>query len=111
MRRIVMILTVAGLFLAACGGATDSTTPNEAVSDSAPSASDSATTTSQESIADPAEGPSTTSAPNDLPPATAAVTDFDGPAAEDFTVDLNKNGAFTLSEEARPVYMVFWAEW
>ena len=29
----------------------------------------------------------------------------------DFTIDLNATGTFTLSEEARPVYMVFWAEW
>lgn len=33
------------------------------------------------------------------------------PAAPDFTLELGNGGKFTLSEEARPVFMVFWAEW
>ncbi len=36
-----------------------------------------------------------------------------GPVAPDFTLALGEDGAstFTLSQEAQPVYMVFWAEW
>lgn len=29
----------------------------------------------------------------------------------DFTLDLGSGGTFVLSEESRPVFMVFWAEW
>lgn len=32
-------------------------------------------------------------------------------AAPDFSLDLGEGGTFTLSEETRPVFMVFWAEW
>jgi hypothetical protein len=31
--------------------------------------------------------------------------------APDFTLELGKGGTFTLSEGAKPVYLVFWAEW
>ena len=33
------------------------------------------------------------------------------PIAPDFTLDLGSGGTFVLSEETRPVFMVFWAEW
>lgn len=29
----------------------------------------------------------------------------------DFTLALGDGGTFVLSQEARPVYLVFWAEW
>ncbi len=32
-------------------------------------------------------------------------------AASDFTLALGDGGTFVLSREARPVYLVFWAEW
>jgi hypothetical protein len=32
-------------------------------------------------------------------------------SAPDFTLALGDGGTFILSEEARPVYLVFWAEW
>ena len=35
----------------------------------------------------------------------------DGPIAPDFSLLLGDGATFTLSEEAKPVYMVFWAEW
>ena len=35
----------------------------------------------------------------------------EGPAAPDFTLALEPSGEFVLSQEAKPVYMVFWAEW
>jgi hypothetical protein len=33
------------------------------------------------------------------------------PIAPDFTLQLGDGGSYTLSEGARPVYLVFWAEW
>lgn len=96
MRRLVLL---AGLFLtlAACsdivGGAattvaetsapTADTTPEKDTSSTAP-----ATTT---------QSPGT--------------TDSGRPVAPDFTLELGDGGVYTLSEGARPVYLVFWAEW
>lgn len=34
-----------------------------------------------------------------------------GGSAPDFSLELGEGGTFTLSEESRPVFMVFWAEW
>jgi len=70
------------------------------------------------------EGPATTAAARansttspasgatDAPsvPATTAP-DPNAVAAPDFTLALGDGGSFTLSQEARPVYMIFWAEW
>lgn len=33
------------------------------------------------------------------------------PLAPDFTLELGDGGTYTLSEGAKPVYLVFWAEW
>lgn len=110
MRRLVYMLVALSLLLAACGGDSTSTsaTPDAGGSEIGPdvtppteSAPDSPASTAGTSTTDPVEEP----------PAGPISTDFDGPAAADFTIDLNKTGSFTLSEEARPVYLVFWAEW
>ncbi len=42
--------------------------------------------------------------------ATQEVPDEVTPAP-DFTLELGDGGTFTLSEETRPVFLVFWAEW
>lgn len=34
-----------------------------------------------------------------------------GPPAPDFSLVLGDGGDFTLSDEQKPVYLVFWAEW
>ncbi|HKY47206.1 MAG TPA: hypothetical protein VJQ79_04390 [Acidimicrobiia bacterium] len=41
---------------------------------------------------------------------STSVTEV-GDAAPDFTLALGDGGTFVLSQEARPVYLVFWAEW
>jgi ABC-type glycerol-3-phosphate transport system substrate-binding protein len=33
------------------------------------------------------------------------------PTAPDFTLALEPSGKFVLSQEVKPVYMIFWAEW
>lgn len=70
-------------------------------------------------------GPTTT---QESEPATTAGTDDDGgtattatpegtttlsnrPLAPDFTLELGDGGSYTLSAGAKPVYLVFWAEW
>ena len=45
----------------------------------------------------------TTSAPDEA--------QSDGPMAHDFELALQPTGEFVLSQEVKPVYMVFWAEW
>ena len=113
-----MLLLASSLLIAACGGAADTTGTTGAGVDSTPAETDatSTSTSPEPSTGDTGDAPSATedSATEDTveqPPATAAVTDFEGPVAEDFSIDLNATGTFTLSEEARPVYLVFWAEW
>lgn len=41
---------------------------------------------------------------------TSTVTEARA-VAPDFALGLGDGGTFVLSEEARPVYLVFWAEW
>ncbi len=86
MRRSAALAVVAALCLAACGDpvtSADLTTSSSAIE----SSSSSSTTSSSSTV---------TEARN---------------AAPDFTLELGDGGTFVLSEEARPVYLVFWAEW
>ncbi|MEX1207352.1 MAG: hypothetical protein WD652_05685 [Acidimicrobiia bacterium] len=61
------------------------------------------------------EAPSTTATtPGTTVPGAVTTTSRvapDGEAAPDFTLALGEGGEFTLSDEQKPVYMVFWAEW
>lgn len=53
-------------------------------------------------------------APSDTAPSAsdgAQQDQPDGPLAPDFTLALQPTGEFVLSQEVKPVYMVFWAEW
>lgn len=61
-------------------------------------------------------GPSSGSSTVDSDPtgdATTATSNGSSAAriAPDFTLQLGNGGRFTLSEEQRPVFLVFWAEW
>lgn len=48
----------------------------------------------------------------ELSPDAPAQQSSDGVTpAPDFSLELGDGGTFTLSEETRPVFMVFWAEW
>lgn len=104
MRRAFLALSASLLIAAACG---DSPATNPTV---APTTSvvTSPTTTS----------PVVTPTLPGSPPTTAASTTTtstrprpDGDAAPDFTLALGEGGSFTLSEETRPVFLLFWAEW
>ncbi|HWB89103.1 MAG TPA: hypothetical protein VG872_07795 [Acidimicrobiia bacterium] len=60
-------------------------------------------------------GTSTTSAQPSTSVTTSTVapteTTSGRPVAPDFTLELGDGGVYTLSEGAKPVYLVFWAEW
>ena len=105
MRKLLLPAVVA-LVLSACGGAGDQTaqstttlqdvavSPDRVVTTSTPAATDSGDSESAASTASPAVAPS-----------------FDGPAAPDFDLALSDGSTFLLSDEEKPVYIVFWAEW
>ena len=46
-----------------------------------------------------------------LPGLPTSSTVSGRPVAPDFTLALGDGGTYTLSEGAKPVYLVFWAEW
>lgn len=60
-----------------------------------------------------APGPLTTESGEDTSTSApgATTTTSDRPMAPDFTLELGDGGTYTLSEGAKPVYLVFWAEW
>lgn len=95
MRRLLTAIVVFGV---ACGGVAEVTT-----SDPVPPSSTTGAT-------DPGTG--TTGATNaPTTPPQPSTTLSDRPLAPDFTLALGDGGAYTLSEGAKPVFMVFWAEW
>lgn len=89
---------------ASCSNGTDATSPSEeapsttAVAQSEPGVSTTATTVPDSTLPE-SEAPQDTTAP------------VSGPPAPDFTITLDDGTEFTLSEEQKPVYLVFWAEW
>ncbi len=63
-----------------------------------------------------ASAPETTVAPGpggteDTAAGTTTVPQVDGPAAPDFEFTLSDGSVFSLGDEQKPVYLVFWAEW
>lgn len=99
-------LVVLAVVLAACGGeAADSvpTTPSSAAS-TVPAAPGSAAAVTGESrtavVTSSDETTTTRPAPNP-----------DRELAPDFSLMLSDGTEYQLSNETRPVYMVFWAEW
>ena len=101
MKRIALFLAVLTV-AAACSSTDDTATAPDAVSDSAPTTAGATedTNATTDSIGD--------SGASLVPNATIAP---EGPAAPNFTMALADGGTFTLSEEAKPVYMIFWADW
>ncbi|MFO7699426.1 MAG: hypothetical protein R6W79_02320 [Acidimicrobiia bacterium] len=104
MRRVIPILAVVlALAASACGASTDPAQSDEATTSVAPT-----TSTQSDSQAPPGEEPAgTTTVPE------ASEDRPEGPVAPDFTLALGADGAetFVLSQEVKPVFMVFWAEW
>ena len=92
MRRALLILVFA-LVAGACGGADDASTPT-----AVPTTASSGTT---------AGGEGTTAPDAFEEPEVLAGAE----PASDFSLALGDGGEFSLSDEQKPVYMVFWAEW
>ncbi len=95
-------LVAFGILVAACGGGTAT---QESFETSLPTTAAVAATDEEAPVTTAGIDPTTTTAV----PAPAVVVD--GPPAPDFALALDDGRGFILSEEQRPVYMVFWAEW
>lgn len=105
MNRPTLFISALALVLAACSGSTVEET-FDTVPASLADSTESSTTTSDVPTAPSDEesndGETATEEPKAAP---------EGPAAPDFTLALQPSGEFVLSQEVKPVYMVFWAEW
>jgi hypothetical protein len=66
--------------------------------------------TSDGATTSPPSSTEASSAPTSTSAASTTVTEA-RPIAPDFVLGLGNGETFVLSEEARPVYLVFWAEW
>jgi len=109
-RRLLLLFAILALLAAACGGSAEGeldvapVTPTAGVEQSP-----SVTTT-------PGDTPGATEAPDGATTTTTVASAppkvVDGPPAPNFTLALADNrGDFVLSDEQKPVFMVFWAEW
>ena len=105
MHRIPILLVSLVLVATGCGD-DDASTSTQATTPPGPSATTAA-----------GEQSTTTAGANTTAPATTTTADTRAPlpagatTAPDFELALGQGGIFTLSDEQRPVYMVFWAEW
>jgi hypothetical protein len=105
MKRLALFLAV--LTVAAACSSTDDAAPTTAV---APATSTGATATTAASAedSDATRDSMGDSGASLVPNQTIAP---EGPGAPDFTMVLADGDTFTLSEQAMPVYMIFWADW
>ena len=88
------------LTVAACGGdgGAIATNPSTTATTGAPSSTAPTVTTGG------AETSTTAST-------TEPAPQVEGPAAPDFVLALADGSSFSLTDEQKPVYLVFWAEW
>ena len=84
MKRIIPVLLALAMVVAACSSSADEATMETSTG---------STVAGSGAISSQAEAPP------------------EGPAARDFTLALEPSGEFVLSQEVKPVYMIFWAEW
>jgi hypothetical protein len=73
-------------------------------------------TTGEQSLTGTTEGgaPTTAADPTNTAPSaggSSSPSPTGRESAPDFTLALHGGGSYTLSEENRPVYLLFWAEW
>ena len=110
--RLLALFIGFALVVAACGGGAADTADTAAPAESSSTARSDATPTTAVAATEP-----------DTPPATEQTDEAAEPAEErpapdpnreiapDFDLLLADGSTFVLSEETRPVFMVFWAEW
>lgn len=95
--------------MAACGtGDAAVDTTSQAAETVAPTETTAGTSETTAGQATTTEGSDAEAAPTTEAAQSSGV---EGPVAPDFEFLLDDGSTFVLSEEAMPVYMVFWAEW
>jgi hypothetical protein len=106
--RLVLVCVLALTVAAACAPAEpDSAGTTPAAGPDTATTTEPASTTGQGTA-----GAVTTTAPvSREDPVTRPEPDPNRPLAPDFSLVLADGATYTLSEEVRPVYLVFWAEW
>lgn len=97
MRKRLTLLIFVTLVAAACASGGSPSTNAPTSSTTAPSQVTGTANSSTTAVS------SETTAPSGSEPRTLQVPDF--------TLELSDGSTFTLSEERRPVYLLFWAEW
>jgi hypothetical protein len=107
LNKFGVALIALALVAAACGGGGDAgSLPDVAIAPSeSPLTVDQTTVPGAPGVRDDAT--ETTGAPSTERPAP----DPSRAIAPDFSLNLGDGSTFVLSEETRPVFMVFWAEW
>jgi PBP1b-binding outer membrane lipoprotein LpoB len=98
-RRLDLLTFVFALILVGCASESAGPTPT--------------TESGQASTTQPSESPDSTEAPAATTTTEPGATETTSgrPSAPDFSLELGEGGTYTLSEGAKPVYLVFWAEW
>lgn len=103
MRKSLLLIAVLAVVIAACapeiGGSTSTAESGQV-----------ATTQPSSEIGSSGSPDSTVGVTTTTSSGTTETTSG-RPAAPDFTLKLGDGGSYTLSEGAKPVYLVFWAEW
>jgi hypothetical protein len=103
-RSALMAATVLALAACASDGKTQGVAEPVATTIAETTSTSPDTSPTTESVAGGDETSTTTVTADPLP-------QVDGPAAPDFVLALADGSAFSLSDEQKPVYLVFWAEW
>lgn len=107
--RKLFVTVVLAMLVAACGGADDPASPAVVSTQSETTAGTAPTSTTASPADNSGEPAAETTAPSES--STTSGPSFDGPPAPDFELLLADGSTFRLSDEAKPVYMIFWAEW
>jgi hypothetical protein len=107
MKRLFLVLAALALVASACAGSTVEESFSTVAGDETP-----ATTPSSAAVSEDPTDPTSSTSPADGDVAAEEAKPLpEGPTAPDFTLALEPSGEFVLSQEVKPVYMIFWAEW
>jgi hypothetical protein len=110
MSRLVLLFSTLALLAAACSGTTAEEATDTGAVDNISVEGSSSTPVPGESSA--TSEPSTEQSASESANSSADKRPLpEGPAAPDFSLALEPSGEFVLSQEVKPVYMIFWAEW
>lgn len=105
--RFGVALVAIALVVVACGGGSDV----GAAPDGEVAAAESLPSVDQSTMPDEPGLKGDTAATTGASPAERPAPDPSREIAPDFSLNLGDGSTFVLSEETRPVFMVFWAEW